>query len=361
MDFQQSLRDLTRRDWEHDDGPDEPVRFALIGLGWFTRELVVPAIERSDYCEATVLVSGSGEKAEEVRAEAGGERALTYEQFHDGEAADAYDAAYVVTPNALHAEYVETAADLGKAVLCEKPIAASVEGAERIVEACDEADVPLMIAYRMQTNPLVRRARELIVAGAIGEPVLVEGGMCQDVFDVISPDPDQWRLDADLSGGAALADLGLYPLNTARFVLDADPVEVSGTTASQHEAFDDVDEHVTFEVSYDDGTRGSFYASQRADLTSRFAVIGRTGRIELEDAFFGEPTLRVDGEDVSAELSADSVDGVGELTEEFDFFADRLRAGEPFPADGEHGLLDMRAIEAIYRSAEEGQSVSLER
>jgi len=86
-----------------------------------------------------------------------------------------------VTPNASHAEYVEMAADFGKAVLCEKPIAASVEGAERIVEACDEADVPPMIAYRMQTNPLVRPAR-IDRGGCYRRTVLVEAVIVPILF-----------------------------------------------------------------------------------------------------------------------------------------------------------------------------------
>ncbi|WP_137283821.1 D-xylose 1-dehydrogenase Gfo6 [Halorussus salinisoli] len=351
-----ALSEFGRRDWQTESDL-QPVRFAMIGLGWWTREEAIPATEDSDWCETTVVVSGDHDKAEDV-AEAA-ETAITYDEFHDGEATDEYDAVYVATPNAKHLEFAESAAEFGKAVLCEKPMEATPERARRMVETCEEADVTLMVAYRMQTEPAVRRARELVDDGAIGDPVLVHGSMSQDLLEMI-PNPDQWRLDPDLSGpGASVMDLGIYPLNTARFVLDADPVAVSSFARSEDDAFADVpDEAATFEIRFDDGTLAACSASQNAYRSSHLKVVGTEGEVRIEPAFFDrqDRQLALEVEGTTADVDYEQVD---QMLEEFDYFAHQLRTGGDVHPDGRHGLTDLEAMAAIYESAEQGSVVEL--
>ncbi|WP_436931530.1 D-xylose 1-dehydrogenase Gfo6 [Halosimplex halobium] len=352
-----SLFDDEPRDWR--TATDGRLRFALVGIGWWTTEFVLPAIESTGSCVTTTVVSSSTEKTDRVRAEYESvEHGLTYDEFADGEAADAYDAVYVCTPNATHLEHVEAAAGHGKAVLCEKPMEATVERAGRLVDACEEADVPLMVAYRMHTEPAVRRARELIRDGAIGEPVLVHGENSQPLLEMID-DPDQWRLNPDLTGyGTSVMDLGIYPLNTARFLLDADPVRVTSTMDSTHAAFDEVPDQVaTFSVVFDDGTHAACSSSQHGADHTRLEVVGTEGRVELEPAFHMETQLTVarDGDTVAFDT-----EGVDQMAEEFEYFAQRVLADEPLYADGEHGLVDMKAIAAIHEAAEAGETVDVE-
>jgi len=211
MEFQHAVDSFADRDWQ--ESTDGTVRLALVGLGWWTVDEAIPAIRETDLCEVSVLVSRSEEKAQRFADEAGVPHAISGDSYHDSACADEYDAVYVCTPNAYHLEYVETAADLGKAVLCEKPMEASVERAERMAAVADDAGIPLMVAYRMHTEPAVRRARELVDAGVIGEPVQVYGNNSQSLLSIID-DPDQWRLDPDASGyGTSMMDLGIYPIN----------------------------------------------------------------------------------------------------------------------------------------------------
>jgi xylose dehydrogenase (NAD/NADP) len=168
MDIDQLVDDFQTRDWQELTETDDPVRFAMIGLGWWTREQAMPAVAAGDLCEATTVVSSDPKKARSVAADSETvERAITYDEFHAGAASDAYDAVYVVTQNARHLPFVEPAAQLGKAVLCEKPMEATIDRAERIVECCADNDATLMIAYRMHTEPAVRRAKDLLDAGYI--------------------------------------------------------------------------------------------------------------------------------------------------------------------------------------------------
>jgi xylose dehydrogenase (NAD/NADP) len=360
MDLESHFDDFTRRDWQQTG--EGTVRFAMIGLGWWTREMAIPAVEQSDLCETSIVVSGSKEKAERVAGETDTiERGLTYDEFHDGAAADRYDAVYVVTPNALHLPFVETAAELDKAVLCEKPMEATVERAEELVDVAADGDVTLMIGYRMHTEPAVRRMKELIQDGFVGEPRQVHGHMSQRMIEEVNPDPDQWRLDPDLSGyGSTVMDIGLYPINTARFVLESDPVAVQAMMESTHEAFDRVpDERTGFQLAFPDGVYAACTASQNAYHSSHLKVIGTDGEITLEPAFFDRRPrgLTVSRHGVTTDVEFERVN---QMTEEFDYFADRvLTDTEPYP-DGEHGLADMRVMEAIYRAGEEGDAVDVD-
>ncbi|RDI70020.1 D-xylose 1-dehydrogenase Gfo6 [Halopelagius longus] len=359
-DYLESARD---RDWEELESGT--LRLAMIGLGWWTREQAIPAVEASEFCETTVVVSSTHEKGAELVSERETiETALTYDEFVAGEATDEYDAVYVCTPNARHLQYAAAAAEHGKAILCEKPMEASVERAEELVSAT--ADVPLMVAYRMQTDPQVRQMRELVAEGAIGDPVTVQGHMEQQMLSLVSGDPDQWRLDPELAGyGATIMDIGIYPLNTARFVLDADPVSVTAQMHSEDEAFRDVpDQHATFTVQFDDGTYAACTASQHGTSAGGLRVIGTDGVLTLEETFLGQAsqtlTLRKpDGETIEVDDGRRDLFG-DQMIEEFDYFADRVIRGEPVAPDGEHGLVDMRAIAAIYEAAETGAEISVE-
>jgi xylose dehydrogenase (NAD/NADP) len=359
MDLTDYVDSFCRRDWETatDGGP---IRFAMIGLGWWTIEEAIPAVAETQRCETTVVVSSSPEKADRVASDTGTiEHAISYEEFHDGECADAYDAVYICTPNAFHPSYVETAAELGKAVLCEKPMAATVETAEDIVATAAAHDVPLMVAYRMHTEPAVRRARELIRDGAIGEPIFAQGNMSQSML-AFDDDPDQWRLNEDLSGGATVMDIGIYPLNTTRFLLDVDPLRARGATASTAEEFVDVpDEFAAFQIDFESDVWGVYTASQNAHESSHLRITGTDGQLRIEPAFFPWTArkLHLESGRGSATVEFEQVD---QMVEEFEYFADCVLAGRTPEADGEHGLIDMYALEAIYEAGETGGTAEIE-
>jgi xylose dehydrogenase (NAD/NADP) len=349
---------LSCRDW--DDTHDGTVRFALVGLGWWTSEHVRPMLADLDVAAATVAVSGTPEKREQASAEWDDiEATLSYEAFHDGAATDHYDAVYVCTPNATHLEHVEAAADHGKAVLCEKPMEATTERARAMVEACEAADVPLVVGYRMQTDPAVRQLRDAVADGFLGEPVHVQGHMSQPIAELFPN--GNWRLDAELAGGgAAVTDLGIYPLNTARFLLDADPASVRATAESDGETFADVpDEHATFEVTFADGTVAQCATSQNAEFAAGLEIVGTEGAIRLDPGFFDNETQRLtlvkDGDRHTV-----TYDPVDQMREEFAYLAHHLLGDEPVDPTGRHALADVATVEAIYEAAETDERVPVE-
>lgn len=358
MDLDEHFAEFARRDWETYDG-EKTVRFALVGAGWFTREWALPGFERAEHTEPTVIVDVDPERAEAL-ADDHSMTALTPEEFHDGVAQDEYDAVYVATPNATHLEYVETAAGFGKDILCEKPMEADATRAAELVETAQDAGVSLMVGYRMHLDPVVRRSKELIEAGAIGEVVQVHSNMSQRMVAELEGDAsDQWRLDSDLAGGGAMMDIGIYPLNTTRFLLDADPVGASASTGSTHEEFADVEEQVAVRSTFEGGVPVVFTANHNAYHDSFLRVTGTEGQLIIDPAFFEREDrgleVRVDGE-----RHAIDVTQVHQLEEEFAYFADCVLTGREPEPDGEHGLVDMQAIEAIYESAETGETVRVE-
>lgn len=352
------LREIDQRDWEQ-PAVDGTVRFAMVGVGWWTREEAIPAVRDSEYCETTVVADISEQAVSEVVATVDGiEQGLTVDEFTDGVAADAYDAVYVCTPNRTHLDYVSASAELGKPVLCEKPMEATVDRARQLADVCTDHGVSLMIAYRMQTEPLVRRTRELVADGVVGDVVQIHSDISATLLDII-PDQDQWRLDPEMAGGCALIDLGIYPLNTIRFVLGETPETVYGTTQRSHEAFADVDESVWFELQFAGDTGALCTASHRAHGTSNLRIVGRDGVAELRDPYhpWADRSLVVEAGDTRAQVTTDNVN---QMTEEFDYFAHCLLTGtDPFP-DGQHGLRDMEIIDSIYRSADVGEPQPIE-
>jgi len=357
MDPGSYFDEFTERDWQTAE-PGEPVRIAAVGLGWFTRNWALPGMVRGEFCEPAVVVDTDESVVDGVAGEYG-VRGLTAEQFRDGEALEAYDAVYVCTPNATHLPYVEFSAEHGKDVLCEKPMEVSSERAAEMVEACEEAGVTLMVGYRMQTEPAVRRTKDLLEAGFIGEPVHVHGGMSQTMLAELSPTADQWRLDPELSGGCAMMDMGIYPLNTTRFLLESDPTEVYARTVTEHEPFEGIDEHVSYHLTFPGNVDAVCTISQQSHHSSHLRITGTEGEITLDPAFFEREDrgMQVSRDGVTADLEFDQAH---QLEEEFDYFGHCLTAGiEPVP-DGEHGLRDMEVVEAVYESAETGHPVSLE-
>jgi xylose dehydrogenase (NAD/NADP) len=361
MDVSQLLDGVTERAWTETVVDPDPIRVATVGYGWWTAEYALPAMVDLEACTPTVVVSGTPEKRDRaVEKWDTVDRALGYDAFADGVAANAYDAVYVCTPNGRHLPMVETAAGLGKAVLCEKPIEATPDRAERLVEACATAGVPLMMAYRMQVDPAVRRLRDLLAEGVVGDPVHVHGHMGQCLPDLF-PDTDHWRYDPELTGpGVSMTDLGVYPLNTARFLLGRDPVAAAATARSESPAFASVpDEHLTARITYEGGIQASFSVSQNSAFDAELTVYGTAGTLRTTPPFFGADRQRValkrDGNVTTVEY--DPVDQVREL---FAYFSDRVRSGASIEPSGRHALTDARAVAAVYEAVERDTEVAID-
>lgn len=356
MGLESYFENFARRDWQKTD-PDGTVRMAIVGIGGFARNRALPAIEASDYCETTVLVTGSPDSSVETADEFDVEAVIDYDEFLDGHVTDAYDAVYIATPNATHGQYAVSAAEREKHVVCEKPLETTVQKTRTVIDACRDAGVTLMTAYRLQLEPSVRRTRELIGDGVIGDVVQIHAGFSNPLLEHAGS--QTWRLDPDLAGGGALVDLGIYPLNTIRFLLDCDPIAVTATTHSVEAPFANVDEHVAFQAEFPGAVTASCTASYNAHASSGLRAVGTEGMVSVSSPFGGivPHDIYVECGDVGMEYKGAPSD---EVIEEFDYFGYCVLTGtEPEP-NGEDGLRDIATVEAIYEAAESERRIEVD-
>lgn len=185
----------------------EKVRWGLIGCGDIARKRVAPALRDSALCELVAVARARAELAESFAREYGARRwcAEWQELLVDYE----IDAIYVATPVHMHAEQVIAAAERGKHVLCEKPMALDVAECDRMIAACRSNDVKLGVAYYRHFYPVVRRVKELIASGELGAPVVAQMNAFE-WFDPKATDPRAWLLRKDLSGGGPMFDFGCH-------------------------------------------------------------------------------------------------------------------------------------------------------
>ena len=237
--------------------PDRRVGFAVVGLGELTLEEALPALAGGSRSRLAALVSSDRDKGLEVARKHGvPERSVyTYDDFDRIADDEGVDAVYIVLPNAMHREFTERAARAGKHVLCEKPMATTPEDCERMIAACRDADVRLMVAYRCQYEPHHHEIRRMARSRQHGAVKLIEATNTQNASE-----SDGWRLKRDLAGGGALPDIGLYCLNTVRFVLGEEPIEVMARTHSTpgDPRFREVEESVAWQMRFPSGAIASF-------------------------------------------------------------------------------------------------------
>ncbi|MDJ1431321.1 D-xylose 1-dehydrogenase Gfo6 [Halostagnicola sp. A-GB9-2] len=356
MTLEDYFIDFRRRDWER-ESIDDTVRIAVLGIGGFARNRALPGIRAGSYCETTVLVTSSARRTRAVADEFDVEHVIGYDAYLAGDLEAEYDAVYISTPNAYHGRYALSAARREKHVICEKPLEVTLERAREVVDACSTVGVTLMTAYRLQLEPTVRRSRELVGGGVIGDVVQVHGAFSHPLLEYTNA--DTWRLNPELAGGGALVDLGIYPINTTRYLLDADPVSVYASTHSSDEPFDRVDEHVSVQLEFPGGTTAACTASFDAHASSQLQLVGTDGMISIASPFGGvvPQEIVVESGEMRMEYTGPPVD---EVCEEFDYFGYCVQTGTHPEPDGTDGVADLRVIEAAYESAETGDRVEFE-
>lgn len=326
-----------------------PLRFACVGLGGIS-EIFMQACAQSAKCKVTGLVSGhADEKAPKYQAMYGISPKSVYSyQNYDQIAHDPnIDAVYIGLPNSMHAEYTVRAAQAGKHVLCEKPMAISSAECRTMIDACKKANVKLMIAYRVHYDPTWITLRELARSGALGTIQGFQGGF-------YSPKPQgEWRLNKKLAGGGSLMDLGIYPLNAIRWIAGEEPASFSAQVATKIPGprFAEVEETIEFTMKFPSSTLASSGSSYGATGPAYINVDGTEGYLRLEKAYFYEG-MTYSGQTAKGPISGRSTGKAPfQFTAEADHFADCVRDNTQPKTAGEEGLADMIAIESIYRAA----------
>jgi len=329
------------------------VRFAVVGLGNFAQTAILPAFANaSDNSQLRALVTGDKQKAAKLSRKYK-VPAYDYKKYDNLMNSGEIDAVYIALPNSKHREFAERAAKAGMHVLCEKPLAYTSEDAQAMIDACRSAKVLLMTAYRLHFEEGNLDAIKVIHSGKIGEARLFTSTHTMQV------DPDNIRIDLSLGGGP-LEDIGIYCLNAARYLFQAEPEEVMAVAIQGNDRrFKEVPEAVSATLRFPGARLATFLCGFGETKVSEYRVIGTEGMLTMDPAF----TWQADIQQTISRKKKEKTKTFkhrDQIAAEILYFADCvLNEKEPEPS-GREGLIDVRIIEALRRSYTEGKPIALE-
>jgi predicted dehydrogenase len=335
---------------------DQRVGFALVGLGRLTQGQLLPAIRVSKKAKLTALVSGDPAKAQKLAQENGlsSEGIYDYKNFDRIRDNQDVQVVYVVLPNSMHGEFTERSARAGKHVLCEKPMEVSAMKCQQMIDTCRKAKVKLMIAYRIQYEPMNRAMQRMVRQKAFGPVKYIESDNGQRVEKI------QWRLSKVLSGSGAVGDIGIYCINTIRFLLGEEPMEVFARTFRPpgDPRFKEVDATIIWQMRFPSGVLANCMCSFDSYDTNSYRAVTERGTFGMN------PSFPYHGLKMFAKPEQPRLPQIAEsdqFANELDHMADCVMNDRQPYTPGEEGLQDQRIIEAIFESARTTRAVTLPR
>ena len=325
------------------------VRWGVLGAARIARTKVIPAMQRSTECEVIALASRSLETARAAAGALGIPRA--YGSYEELLADPDVDAVYNPLPNHLHVPWSIKAAEAGKHVLCEKPIALDAAEARTLLAARDRTGVLIEEAFMVRTHPQWLAVREEVRGGRLGE--LRALAMA---FSYFNRDPANVRNVATIGGGA-LMDIGCYPIVLSRFLFEAEPRRVIATMDLDPEFGTD---RLTSALLEFPGGHSTFTCSTQLVPYQRMQVLGTRARIEVEIPVNTPPDrpLRIlidDGRDVfGTGIEVRTFEACDQYTIQADQLARAIRGEGKAPVSLEDSIANMEVIDALVRSSRTG-------
>lgn len=325
----------------------EKLGVALVGLGRYASGRLAPGLELTKHCELRGIVTGTPSKIPEWQERYGipDQNVYNYETLHEVANNDDIDIVYIVTPPGVHARDTIVAAEAGKHVWCEKPMAMDPDECRGIINAADKSGVQLTIGYRMQHEP---NTQTIIRYGKEGTYGAITGLQTGAGYSGAHRDPENWRRIAHLGGGA-LYDMGVYPINAARYATGLEPVAVSGRQWSErNDMYSEVDEFTEFELEFPGGLTAKGETS--------FGKSSNYLNVECEEGWYRlEPMQSYSG------VQGETSDGIQlppdpnhQQARQMDNDALAIKENRAPIAPGEDGLADIRIVKAIMESSQKG-------
>lgn len=324
---------------------------ALVGLGNYAGGQLAPALNETEHCYLSGIVTGTPDKAEEWKKKYSipETNIYNYQTFDKIKDNPDIDVIYVVLPNSMHAEYVIRAAAAGKHVICEKPMALSVEDCDKMIAACKKAGKMLSIGYRLHFEPynleMARLGQQKIYANI----KKISAG-----FGFSIGDPTQWRLKKSLSGGGPLQDVGIYCVQGICYTTGMDPISVTAKEGSKTdtEKFKEVEQSLAWQFEMPDGIVAEGKASY-GDNMNFLKAEAEKGIFELNPAF------NYSGQKGNTPQGAMDFPKVNQQAKQMDDFAMAIKNKRSTPVPGEMGKRDVKIIQAIYKAMQTGEKVMI--
>jgi predicted dehydrogenase len=324
-----------------------PVRWGVVGCADIAIRKVIPGMQGSELSRVDAIASRSSDKAAKTAETLGIPK--SYGSYEALLADPDIEAVYIPLPNHLHAEWTIAAAAAGKHVLCEKPLAPSSSDARRMIDACEQAGVRLMEAFMYRLHPLWQEVRRMVGAGSIGDLLAI-----QSFFSYRNVDPTDIRNIAAFAGGA-LMDIGCYPVNVARMLFDAEPVDVKASIRRDDSFGTDV---ITSAILDFGGRHATFTCSTQLEDDQRVHLVGTAGRMLVEIPFNIPPGLATrillfSGGDppVAPGVEVHEVEAGDQYGIQADAFSRSIRDGGPVPTDPQDAVANLEVMERIVADA----------
>jgi len=331
----------------------EKLGVALVGLGYYSTDLLAPALQLTKNCYLAGIVSGTPTKAEQwaKKYNIPAKNIYNYQNFDQIANNPDIDVVYVVLPPSMHREYVIRAAKAGKHVWVEKPMAMTEKECQDMIDACRSNKRSLAVGYRLQHEPNTQEYVKLLRSGGVGKIQMVN---CSAGY--YDGRTTHWKQNKDLGGGV-MYDMGVYVLQGARLATGEEPIAV---TAQQFTTRPDVyknglDETTFAQLVFPSGARAVVQTSFGMNMNS-LQVIGNKGTLKMEP-WQGYAGLQ--GVGPGGKVINHSYEVPRQQAMQMDDDAAAIMAGKPMLVPGEEGLKDIRIVEAIYKAARSGQTVKL--
>jgi len=317
------------------------VRWGILGTAKIAVTKVIPAMQRSEWCEIVAIASRELSKAKAAAGELKIQNA--YGSYEELLADNSIEAIYNPLPNNLHVPWTVKAAEAGKHVLCEKPIALNAAEARTLIEVRNRTGVRIQEAFMVRTHPQWLETRRLIHSGRIGSLRSITG-----FFSYFNADPINIRNRLELGGGA-LMDIGCYPITISRFMYETEPSRVIGLI--EREAATGTDTLTSAVLDFPNG-HSTFTCSTRLAPYQRMSFTGTEGRIEVLIPFNApndRPTQILLNDETIEFPVCDQYEIQGTL------FSRAIHKNREQPIPLEDAINNMAVIDAVFRSATTNQ------
>ncbi|NJB87621.1 glucose-fructose oxidoreductase [Lewinella marina] len=324
---------------------------AILGLGGYASGQIAPALQLTEHCELRGLITGSPEKLPEWQRKYNIKKENSYTYDTMDEIADnaEIDVIYVITPTATHRDFSVRAANAGKHVWCEKPMAMTPEECQEMIDACNRNGVKLAIGYRMMHEPNTRKLIELTKEKAYGP---LTGAHAYAGYAGSPPPADYWRGQRDMGGGA-LYDMGVYTVNGLAYGTQLQPVAVVKAEQRRQDRPNGVDLTTTYTLRYPDGMTAEGKTSVVEDY-NELHIDAENGWYEMDPM---QPYTGVKGSTSDGKVLGPPVPNQQSIQMDDDALA--ILNGTELIAPGTLAKHDIRVIRAIIESAETGREVKI--
>jgi predicted dehydrogenase len=323
---------------------------ALVGLGNYSAGQLAPALLQTEHCYLAGIVTGTPEKeqdwAKKYNIPLG--NIYNYRNFDSIANNKDIDIVYVVLPNSMHAEYTIRAAQAGKHVICEKPMANNEEDCKKMISACKQAGKKLSIGYRVYFDPFHNKMMKLGQRQMYGKLTHLSSG-----FAFYIKNPNVWRMNKELAGGGPLVDLGIYSIEGSIYTSGELPVSITAKNITKNkDFFKQVEGSLEWEMLFPSGYSSKCYTSYEDDANYLKAEAEK-GTFELSPAF------SYDGIQGKTPEGSMNLIAVNQQALQMDDFALCVKQDRATKVPGELGMRDVYIIRKIYEAAETGKPVTL--